>query len=242
MKYFLSLTFLLLLLTIEIKADAIDSNINMLTFHLGKRQMSSTNSFEYLDGWGVFTDNSIVSGSFLLQRKLGRIKRFVVNGEMGLNFRYMKAGYKASTMAVPSITEDFSGTSIMLGMQFGLSIERKIIAYRNHSLLLGLGFTGTGIFFNNAGTYCHNFGQDSVVLDFKTNRMFYVNPYIQARIWSSLGKRDLTYGCRYLLAADFDETNIFYSFYDTRYPDYYTHRGRILDNRGQLSFFVGIVF
>jgi hypothetical protein len=235
-----------LLITLVSNATVPDSSNSMLTLHLSKRKMISYNDF--LERAGPFRDNYILSGSLLLQKKIGHIRSITVNGEMGLNFRVLQIGYKKAVRNIESDSSNFSAGAFMCGLQFGLSFEKKILTFRQHTLSLSVGFTGSGmVFSSNSMKYgkvynaAGNFKADSIVLEFGNNRLFYLNPYGQLTIRSAVGKRSMVYGLRYLLATDFDQTNVSYKDFEPKYYGDYA-RGTFLDVYDQAELFFGLTF
>ena len=229
----------------KVQATVADSS-GMFTIHLSKRKMICYNDF--LEKPGPFKDNYILSGSLLLQKRIGHIRRIAVNAEMGLNFRVLQVGYNKAIRSAERDSSNFSAGAFMCGLQFGLSFERKVLTFRKHTLSLSIGFIGSGMVFSsnsytsgkvyNAG---NNFVADSIVLEFGNNRLFYLNPYAQFTIRSAVGKKSLVYGLRYLRATDFDQTNASYKDFEPKYNGDYA-RGKFMNVYDQAEVFFGLTF
>ncbi len=225
-----------------------DSLKNLLSFHIGKRSVTSYD--ESNKTTGNFKDNFIVSSSLLLQKKVGHIGSFNVNAAMGLNCRLVQVGYKKATLFGKTDSDNFSSGTILLGFQSGLSIEKEIFAFKKHSFNLSLGVTGSGILFSNNNTssgkvssyYSPPIG-DSLSVEFSNNRLFYINPYTQLTVKSSFSKRSLSYGFRFLSASNFNQLNANFSVFDTRLGGGYRfYKGSFLDKSNQLEIMIGLSF
>ncbi|MES2617525.1 MAG: hypothetical protein V4613_06595 [Bacteroidota bacterium] len=238
MQYLL-LSIVLLFTTISAEAtNSIDSSKQILTVHFGKRSLMCYD--ELNERKGPFKENYIISGSLLFQQQIGHIGSLKVNGFGGLNCRILQAGYTNALRAVAVDSNNYSGGTFMMGLQFGMSIEKKVIAFKKHQIFVSLGFSGTGMVFNSVAYRGGKaIGSDSVSLNFKANRLYYLNPFGQITVKSKIGKYLLAYGIRYLLATDFDETNAEYTVRSKYAPYDYSYRGTFLDNSDQLEFFMG---
>lgn len=241
--------------------------ILLLTFnHANAQSIDSFNQFISLQfnarSLPVFNANNTYQSPFEkcaaymvsvnVQKQLLSYKKFNLVGYAGISIQLMKIGEINAIQNSRQIHEPLNYTNLMLGISNGLAIERSILKFNNHNLILGAGFWSNGIFKNGikqkTAVFDRNdqYGKDSIVINFEKCNSFFISPFYQLTLKTQLKKSCMITGIKYMFGNYNNDPNISYNFYLTKFPinpgkpaNYY---GTIGDNKPQITLFWGISF
>ena len=231
----------------QLDAKSIDSLNHCLTMNISSRSFYSYDIF--YEARGPFRDNNIFSASINYEAPIKKYKKYNLNGIFGINTRVYTVGYQQSSNLLKPTTNDIRSSSINIGLQSGISIERKVLKTKNVQASISLGLLGTGMLLSTAKTETFTFPyssggfSDSININYEANKFYYLNPIIQIRFKSMIKSKCLTYGVRALLANEISEkTTINYRVGSTSSPTFYQYKGYFIDYNNQWEFYLGLAF
>ncbi len=228
---------------------SLDSSNRFISVHLNKRILHSLDLNQTGQGY-PFTNNSIYSIAAVAQKQIFSYKSFNLNAFGGITGQMMKIGRINTTTYSRKIDEPVNSKAISMSVSIGLSVEKRILKFGNHGLNLSVGLWGNGTVLNTVKTVTKVYersdflGNDSIVIDFKKNNYFYLNPFYQISLKSKLKKKTMITGVKLILPPLNEvRTGIGYDFYVTNFiPGASPHRGKFVDDSMQLILFWGINF
>ncbi len=226
-------------------SKSLDSLNRCLIVNIGQRSFDSYDIFYQKDG--PFRDNNIFSATINYEAPLKKIKKYYLNGIVGINTRVYTVGYQQSSNLLQPTTANMRSRSINIGLQSGISIERKILKTKNTESFLSIGLLGTGMVLSTAQsetfTFLYSSGgfSDSININHETNKFYYINTFLQLKFKSKIKNKCLTYGTRILFANNIN-TNINYRVGSTFSPSLYQYKGYFIDIKNQWEFYIGFAF
>jgi hypothetical protein len=219
-----------------------DSANRFISFHLNKRVMNAVDR-----NGSPFSDCKIYSFATVVQKRIFSYRSIHLNAFAGLTLQVMHVGKINPIKNYSDISEDVNARSIMSGFNSGISLEKNIIKIRSSRISFSAGLWSNGVFANTVKTktIIHErndiFGKDSVVIDFKRNTNFYLNPFYQLTLKSKYKNTTIISGIK-LLIQPFNgvDTNIEYRFFVTKLANSTGSPSHFVDNSPQIVLFFGI--
>ena len=147
----------------QLDAKSIDSLNHCLTMNISSRSFYSYDIF--YEARGPFRDNNIFSASINYEAPIKKYKKYNLNGIFGINTRVYTVGYQQSSNLLKPTTNDIRSSSINIGLQSGISIERKVLKTKNVQASISLGLLGTGMLLSTAKTETFTFPSPSSVTE-----------------------------------------------------------------------------
>ena len=201
-----------------------DSLNRFITLNFNKGNLET---FEYNNNNDVQPFKNIKQYLFsvLFQNKVYSYKKINFNAYVGLKSSFTNIGSIDVQQNLKQINNNINSRSINLALNTGISIDIKVIKFKNSEFQLGAGILTNGSFYNSIKIDKYVFERndfyqkDSIEIKYSKNNIFEINPFYQLTYKQKINKKQMIIGIRYFISSiNGRPENIEYKFFSTRFP------------------------
>lgn len=232
----------------QTQAQHIDTFKRFVTIGFGMFNMFAENR---IDKQGIdntiFGKSKMYSLAVIVKKEVYTYKKLKLNGYLGIKTNLINVSEIDVIQDYTPIKEKISFMTFEMALNFGVSIDTRLIKIKKSELIIGAGLMSSGYFYNQtkAKNYVFKrqnpFIQDSVHIQSYNNALFEISPFYQLTFKHKLNKKALIAGLQVFFQGK-RPNNINYDFYETNQPSSPKRYSGIIDGIVPIRIFAGISF